>query len=56
MGTLTARVAIIPAETALFSPSLLFAVRSFIISRETVMGIPDAERVINNPIMESAIW
>ena len=55
-GRLTARVAIIPAETALFSPLSLLAVRSLIIKRDTVMGIPEAERVIKSPIIDSAIW
>lgn len=52
---LTIRAVIIPAETALFSPFIFFAVRSFIISRDTVMGIPEAEIVISTPTRDSAI-
>lgn len=52
----TASDAAIPAETVVFTPSLFFEVFSFIIKRETVIGIPDAESVISTPITESAIW
>lgn len=55
-GTLIRREVKMPAETTLFSPLGLPAVRDLIIKRETVMGIPEAERVINTPIRERAIW
>lgn len=49
------RLVKIPAETVLFCSSKRRAVFSFIISLETVIGMPEAEIVINTPITESAI-
>ena len=45
----------IPAETALFSPLTPPIARDFIISLETVIGMPDADKVIRTPISDSAI-
>lgn len=55
MGMLINKEVKIPAETALFSPLTLPVARDLIISLETVIGMPDAERVISTPISDSAI-
>ena len=55
MGRLIISEVKMPAETALFSPRTFPTVRDFIISLETVIGIPDAERVMSTPIRDSAI-
>ena len=54
-GMLIKREVKMPAETALFSPPGFPAVRDFIIRRETVIGMPEEERVISTPISERAI-
>lgn len=45
----------IPAETVAFTRSPCFFAVSLIISLETVMGIPEAEMVINTPTTDRAI-
>ena len=55
MGKHISTVVKIPAETVAFTRSPCFFAVSLIISLETVMGIPEAEMVINTPTTDRAI-